>query len=161
MYQNKNVIYNEKILFNSKRAKSAKNILNKNKELQLRKTPQITKEEQENLFNSLYNDSQIRKEKLRKMSQEKEDKFNSIYTFTPNIIPNKKNEKYLRKLNRSYSKNDINSQNNSFIDRLSNYEKVKNKNLKKIKAEIEESIPHPNQIKINNKKLEKLKENIY
>ena len=178
MYQNKNVIYNEKILFNSKRAKSAKNILNKNKELQLRKTPQITKEEQENLFNSLYNDSQIRKEKLRKMSQEKEDKFNSIYTFTPNIIPNKKNEKYLRKLNRSYSKNDINSQNNSFIDRLTNYEKVKNKNLKKIKAEIEESIPHPKQIKINykdiklitnskqylnekNKKLEKLKENIY
>ena len=177
MYQNKNVIYNEKILFNSKRAKSAKNILNKNKELQLRKTPQITKEEQENLFNSLYNDSQIRKEKLRKMSQEKEDKFNSIYTFTPNIIPNKKNEKYLRKLNRSYSKNDINSQNNSFIDRLTNYEKVKNKNLKKIKAEIEESIPHPKQIKINykdiklitnskqylnekNKKLEKLKENI-
>ena len=84
------------------------------------------------------------------MSQEKEDKFNSIYTFTPNIIPNKLNEKYLRKLHRSYSKSEIyNSENNSFIDRLNNYEKVKSNNLKKIKAEIEESIPHPKQLKID------------
>jgi hypothetical protein len=85
---------NETILLNSKRAKSAKDILSQKQNI--RKIPIISKKEQENLFNSLYNDSQIRKEKLRKMSQEKEDNFNAIYTFTPNIMPNKLNEKYLK-----------------------------------------------------------------
>ncbi len=188
MYDKKILFFNPKeqelILLKTNKSKSGKTspikkILNHSANLEKRKGPIITKQEQENLFNSLYNDSQRRKEKLRKMSQEKENKFNSIYTFTPNVIPNKLNEKYLRKLHRSYSKSEVyNSENNSFIDRLNNYEKVKSNNLKKIKAEIEESIPHPNQIKINykdiklitnskqylnknNKKLEKLKENIY
>ena len=66
----------EKILLNSKRAKSAKDILTQKQNI--RKIPIISKKEQENLFNSLYNDSQIRKEKLRKMSQEKENNFNTI-----------------------------------------------------------------------------------
>ena len=187
MYDKKILFFNPKeqelILLKTNKSKSGKTspikkILNHSANLERRKGPIITKQEQENLFNSLYNDSQKRKEKLRKMSQEKEDKFNSIYTFTPNIIPNKLNEKYLRKLHRSYSKSEIyNSENNSFIDRLNNYEKVKSNNLKKIKAEIEESIPHPKQLKIDirdmklitnsqkyidekNKRLEKLKENI-
>ena len=187
MYDKKIPFFNPKekeiIVLKLNKGKSGRNspikkILNHSANLERRKGPIITKQEQENLFNSLYNDSQKRKEKLRKMSQEKEDKFNSIYTFTPNIIPNKLNEKYLRKLHRSYSKSEIyNSENNSFIDRLNNYEKVKSNNLKKIKAEIEESIPHPKQLKIDirdmklitnsqkyidekNKRLEKLKENI-
>ena len=168
---------NETILLNSKRAKSAKDILSQKQNI--RKIPIISKKEQENLFNSLYNDSQIRKEKLRKMSKEKEDNFNSIYTFTPNIIPNKLNEKYLKQLNESSNKNNIiiRKKNNSFIERLNNYEILKNKNLKKIKEEIEDTIPHPKKIKLNPKdirlisnskqlltekmkKLEKLKENI-
>ncbi len=168
---------NEKILLNSKRAKSAKNVLTQKQNI--RKIPIITKREQENLFNSLYNDSQIRKEKLRKMSQEKEDNFNAIYTFTPNIMPNKLNEKYLKQLNESSNQNDliIRQKNNSFIERLNNYEMLKNKNLKKIKEEIEETIPHPKKTKLNPKdirlisnskylltekmkKLEKLKQNI-
>jgi hypothetical protein len=168
---------NETILLNSKRAKSAKNVLTQKQNI--RKIPIISKKEQENLFNSLYNDSQIRKEKLRKMSKEKEDNFNSIYTFTPNIIPNKLNEKYLKQLNESSNKNNIiiRKKNNSFIERLNNYEILKNKNLKKIKEEIEDTIPHPKKIKLNPKdirlisnskqlltekmkKLEKLKENI-
>ena len=167
----------EKILLNSKRAKSAKDILTQKQNI--RKIPIISKKEQENLFNSLYNDSQIRKEKLRKMSQEKENNFNTIYTFTPNIIPNKLNEKYLKQLNESQNKNEfMNHQKvNSFIERLSNYEILKNKNLNKIKEEIEETIPHPKKIKLHPKdirlisnskqllnekmkKLEKLKENI-
>ena len=187
MYDKKNLFFNPKekelMLLKINKSKSGKTspikkILNHSANLEKRKGPIITKQEQENLFNSLYNDSQRRKEKLRKMSQEKENKFNSIYTFTPNVIPNKLNEKYLRKLHRSYSKSEIyNSENNSFIDRLNNYEKVKSNNLKKIKAEIEESIPHPKQLKIDirdmklitnsqkyidekNKRLEKLKENI-
>ena len=187
MYDKKILFFNPKeqelILLKTNKSKSGKTspikkILNHSANLEKRKGPIITKQEQENLFNSLYNDSQKRKEKLRKMSQEKEDKFNSIYTFTPNIIPNKLNEKYLRKLHRSYSKSEIyNSENNSFIDRLNNYEKVKSNNLKKIKAEIEGSIPHPKNLKIDikdmklilnsqkymdekNKRIEKLKENI-
>ena len=168
---------NEKILLNSKRAKSAKNVLTQKQNI--RKIPIITKREQENLFNSLYNDSQIRKEKLRKMSQEKEDNFNAIYTFKPNIMPNKLNEKYLKQLNESSNQNEliIRQKNNSFIERLNNYEMLKNKNLKKIKEEIEETIPHPKKTKLNPKdirlisnskhlltekmkKLEKLKQNI-
>ena len=187
MYDKKILFFNPKekelMLLKSNKSKSKMNspikkILNHSANLEKRKGPIITKQEQENLFNSLYNDSQRRKEKLRKMSQEKENKFNSIYTFTPNVIPNKLNEKYLRKLHRSYSKSEVyNSENNSFIDRLNNYEKVKSNNLKKIKAEIEESIPHPKQLKIDikdmklisnskkyidekNKRIEKLKENL-
>ena len=187
MYDKKILFFNPKeqelILLKTNKSKSGKTspikkILNHSANLEKRKGPIITKQEQENLFNSLYNDSQRRKEKLRKMSQEKENKFNSIYTFTPNVIPNKLNEKYLRKLHRSYSKSDVyNSGNNSFIDRLNNYEKVKSNNLKKIKAEIEGSIPHPKNLKIDikdmklilnsqkymdekNKRIEKLKENI-
>ena len=187
MYDKKILFFNPKekelILLKTNKSKSGRNspikkILNHSANLEKRKGPIITKQEQENLFNSLYNDSQRRKEKLRKMSQEKENKFNSIYTFTPNVIPNKLNEKYLRKLHRSYSKSEVyNSGNNSFIDRLNNYEKVKSNNLKKIKAEIEGSIPHPKNLKIDikdmklisnsqkymdekNKRIEKLKENI-
>jgi hypothetical protein len=43
--------------------------------------PIISKKEQDMVFNNLYNDSIFRKEKIRKLSLEKEKRFNTIYTF--------------------------------------------------------------------------------
>ena len=54
--------------------------------------------ERKELFTKLYNDSKKRKEKYKKLSMEKEAKFNTIYTFTPKIITNKLNEKYLKNM---------------------------------------------------------------
>ena len=54
--------------------------------------------ERQELFTKLYNDSKKRKEKYKKLSMEKEAKFNTIYTFTPKIITNKLNEKYLKNM---------------------------------------------------------------
>ena len=105
MYDKKIPFFNPKekeiIVLKLNKGKSGRNspikkILNHSANLEKRKGPIITKQEQENLFNSLYNDSQRRKEKLRKMSQE--DTFNSFYTFTLNIIINKLSKKYSFKI---------------------------------------------------------------
>lgn len=87
----------------------------------------ISKEKQEELFTQLYNDSKTRKDKIRKLSLEKEKKFNSIYTFTPVI--------YTRQ-------NNISTEGN-FIERLSTYEKQKSKKMQQIKREIELNTPKP------------------
>ena len=58
----------------------------------------MNKTERQELFTKLYNDSKKRKEKYKKLSMEKEAKFNTIYTFTPKIITNKLNEKYLKNM---------------------------------------------------------------
>ena len=63
-----------------------------------KKRPIMNKTERQELFNDLYNDSKKRKEKYKKLSMEKEAKFNTIYTFTPKIISNKMNEKYLKNM---------------------------------------------------------------
>ena len=63
-----------------------------------KKKPAMNNTERQELFNNLYNDSKKRKEKFKKLSMEKEAKFNSMYTFTPKIITNKINEKYLKNL---------------------------------------------------------------
>ena len=63
-----------------------------------KRRPIMNKTERQELFNDLYNDSKKRKEKYKKLSMEKEAKFNSIYTFTPKIISNKMNEKYLKNM---------------------------------------------------------------
>ena len=45
--------------------------------------PKISQKEQDLVFNALYNDSIVRKEKLRNLSKERENQLNSIYTFCP------------------------------------------------------------------------------
>lgn len=95
----------------------------------------ISKEQQSELFLHLYNDSKARQEKIRKLSLEKEKKFNSIYTFTPIIIS--------KNISTSVTEG-------NFIDRLSNYEKQKNQKIRQIKKEIETNTPKP---KIPNKKI--------
>ncbi len=116
--------------------------------------PIISKKEQDMVFNNLYNDSIYRKEKLRKLSQEKERRFNTIYTFSPKI----NNEKYNNRISNSYNKieshifDDNNSYNYSysnFINRLYIYQKKRKENLKKIKQEIYSSSPHPKKKKMN------------
>ena len=63
-----------------------------------KKRPTMNNSERQELFNKLYNDNQKRKEKYKKLSMEKEAKFNTIYTFTPKIITNKLNDKYLKNM---------------------------------------------------------------
>ena len=63
-----------------------------------KKRPMMNNTERQELFTKLYNDSKKRKEKYKKLSMEKEAKFNTIYTFTPKIITNKLNEKYLKNM---------------------------------------------------------------
>ena len=60
--------------------------------------PLMNKIQRQELFNKLYNDSKKRKEKYKILSMEKEAKFNMEYTFTPQIIYNKLNEKYLKNM---------------------------------------------------------------
>ena len=124
--------------------------------------PIISKKEQDMVFNNLYNDSIFRKEKIRKLSLEKEKRFNTIYTFSPKIF---NNEKYNKKLSNSYNKieshfidNNINFNHSysNFINRLYNYQKKKKENLKKIKQEIYSSLPHPKNKKKMNLKYFKL-----
>ena len=99
--------------------------------------PIISKKEQDMVFNNLYNDSIFRKEKIRKLSLEKEKRFNTIYTFSPKIF---NNEKYNKKLSNSYNKieshfidNNINFNHSysNFINRLYNYQKKKKRKFKK------------------------------
>ena len=76
-----------------------------------KKRPRMNNTERQELFNNLYNDSKKRYEKYKKLSMEKEAKFNTIYTFTPKIITNKINEKYLK--NMADSKFNYNATNTS------------------------------------------------
>ena len=63
-----------------------------------KKRPLMNNSERQELFNKLYNDSKKRKEKYKKLSMEKEAKFNAMYTFTPKIVPNKLNDMYLKNM---------------------------------------------------------------
>ena len=79
-----------------------------------KKRPVMNKTERQELFNNLYNDSKKRKEKYKKLSMEKEAKFNTIYTFTPKIINNRINEKYLKSM--ADSKFDTNTNATTFYN---------------------------------------------
>ncbi len=63
-----------------------------------KKRPLMNHTERQEFFNNLYNDSKKRKEKYKKLSMEKEAKFNTIYTFTPKIMNNRLNKKYLKNM---------------------------------------------------------------
>ena len=74
---------------------------NNNEDIMLKskkKKPQMSNIERQALFNNLYNDGKKRQEKFLMLSMEKEAKFNSTYTFTPKVIHNKLNEKYLKNM---------------------------------------------------------------
>ncbi len=128
--------------------------------------PKISKREQDKVFNALYNDSKYRKEKLKRLNEKKEEQLKLIYTFSPKQIPNKFNERYNKKLIKSQSRIELNNfklndnlnYNNSyhlnFYNRLENYERKKKENLKKIKNDIFETIPHPKMTKMNIKDLQ-------
>ena len=79
-----------------------------------KKRPLMNNSERQELFNKLYNDSKKRKEKYKKLSMEKEAKFNAEYTFTPKIVPNKLNDMYLR--NMADSKFSINTNSTTFYN---------------------------------------------
>ena len=139
-YTRQNKILNKKLLKNNLRPKSSINSL-KQKDINIKSN--LSKKEQNLIFNALYFDIFYRKEKLRKLSQEKEERFNSLYTFSPktNLI----NNKYRNKISKSCGKLELekNKISNNFINRLSNYERKKKENLNKIKNEIYENSPHP------------------
>ena len=147
-YNTNNKIINQKMSKNNKRPKSLIYSSNTEKNLNL-DYPIISKKEQDAVFNNLYNDNFYRKEKLRKLSQEKEERFNSLYTFSPktNLI----NNKYRNKISKSCGKLELekNKISNNFINRLSNYERKKKENLNKIKNEIYENSPHPKKRKLS------------
>ena len=141
-----------------------------------RKKSQMSNIERQALFNNLYNDGKKRQEKFLKLSLEKEAKFNSTYTFTPKVIHNKLNEKYLKNMadskfniSKNTSTNNIgidNLKNYSglpivleenkdenqfdFMTRLAEYEKIKQTNLEKIKNEVEQNIRGSNTNKNKN-----------
>ena len=79
-----------------------------------KKKPILNNTERQELFNNLYNDCKKRKEKYKKLSMEKEAKFNTIYTFTPKIINNRMNEKYLK--NMADSKFNLNTNASTFYN---------------------------------------------
>ena len=145
-YTRQNKILNKKLLKNNLRPKSSINSL-KQKDINIKSN--LSKKEQNLIFNALYFDIFYRKEKLRKLSQEKEERFNSLYTFSPktNLI----NNKYRNKISKSCGKLELekNKISNNFINRLSNYERKKKENLNKIKNEIYENSPHPKKRKLS------------
>ena len=63
-----------------------------------KKRPVMNNIQRQEFFNNLYNDGKKRKEKYKKLSMEKEAKFNTIYTFTPKTMNNRINEKYLKNM---------------------------------------------------------------
>ena len=106
--------------------------------------PIISKKEQDKVFDNLYNDSIYRKEKLRKLNKEKERRFNTIYTFSPQINNKKLSNSYNKLESNIIDDNSsYNSSYSNFINRLYNYQKKRKENLNKIKQEIYSSSPHP------------------
>ena len=135
----------------------------KNKKI---KTPNKHKDMVQNFMNNLIINKKNKEEKMKKLNDKHEEKINSIYTFTPKLIQNNKNEKYLKNMVdklvinnniRECSKNNISNDDNknnsenrlnivieenrknkdiNFISRLSEYEKRRINNLEKIKNDI-------------------------
>lgn len=62
------------------------------------KTPNKNQNMVKEFMNNLIINQKNKEEKIRNLSVEHEKKINSIYTFTPKIIGNKKNEKYLKNM---------------------------------------------------------------
>jgi hypothetical protein len=92
-----------------------------------KKRPIMNNTERQEFFNNLYNDGKKRKEKYKKLSMEKEAKFNTIYTFTPKILNNRMNEKYLK--NMADSKFNANNSNNTSFYNITKNNTMNNTSL--------------------------------
>ena len=139
------------------------NIESKNKK---NKTPNKNKEMIKEFINNLNKSKKNKEEKMKNLNKKIEEKMNSIYTFSPKMIENKNNEKYLKNMvdklydnnmkdnidniskynNENYNENenqldivleeDRNNKDINFISRLNIYEEKRKNNLEKIKNDI-------------------------
>ena len=130
------------------------------------KTPNKHNDMIKNFMNNLIINKKNKEEKIKLLNNKQEEKINSIYTFSPKIIKNKNNEKYLKNMidkliinnvkenckNNISNEDYINKSNNyenqldvvmeegrkniNFINRLDEYEKRRINNLEKIKTDI-------------------------
>ena len=111
-------------------------------------------------MNNLIVNEKNKSEKMKKLNIKNEEKIKSIYTFSPQLCKNKKNEKYLQNMvkklyednNKKYENINMNdnyenkldivmeenrdNQNINFLSRLNEYEKRRLNNLEKIKNNI-------------------------
>ena len=114
----------------------------------------LTNRQRKKLFDDLYNDNLLRKNKLNKLFESKENSYNDIYTFQPNVI---KNKIFSQNFNANYSIN--NEIIPDFLMRMIEYERIKKYNLNKIKKEMYDSNRKRSsmpKININNSHLLKL-----
>ena len=139
------------------------NVITKNKK---NKTPNKNKEMINEFMNNLNMSKKNKEEKMKNLNKKIEEKMNSIYTFSPKIIGNKNNEKYLKNMveklydntmkdninnlskynNENFNENDNqldivleedrNNKDINFISRLNIYEEKRKNNLEKIKNDI-------------------------
>ena len=80
------------------------------------KTPNKNKSIVKNFINNLITNKRLKEEKMRMLNLTKEEKFKSIYTFSPKLLNNKKNEKYFNNMiDRFYvnKTNDLSNNNNT------------------------------------------------
>ena len=126
-------------------------------------------------FTNLTNNEKSREEKIHKLTKLKEEKIDSIYTFSPKLIPNKNNKKYLKKLIDKLFMNNIidsinnktnNTQNNKNINNSNESNNKDNKldivleeNRKNINFDFISRLNEYEKRRINN--LEKIKNDIY
>ena len=62
------------------------------------KTPKENKKMIKHFMNNLIVNEKIKEEKMKNLSIKNEEKIDSIYTFTPKLLENKNNEKYLKNM---------------------------------------------------------------
>ena len=79
-------------------------------------------------LNNLRKDEKNRKEKIKLLNEQKEEKINSIYTFSPSLIENKNNEKYFNNLiDKLFLNNILTNINNKISNNNNNKEDINNK----------------------------------
>ena len=62
------------------------------------KTPKENKKMIKHFMNNLIVNEKVKEEKMKNLNIKKEEKIDSIYTFTPKLLENKNNEKYLKNM---------------------------------------------------------------
>ena len=79
------------------------------------KTPNKNKNLVKNFMNNLVISNKIKEEKMKILKLTKEEKINSLYTFSPKLINNKKNEKYFKNMINKFHTNNTNDLSNNNI----------------------------------------------
>ena len=135
------------------------------------KTPNKNQNMVKEFMNNLIINQKNKEEKIRNLSMEHEKKINSIYTFTPKIIGNKKNEKYLKNMINKFLINNPNENiksNNIYNNSILGSSNINNSNQLDVVMEENRQNKDINfisrlneyeKIKINN--LERIKNDIY